>query len=225
MGVSKQYFEPTEIKRAISTLKADGELFEVRILKGNNIYSGYFNNAETLIGELQNMDLERANVYISLQKLHTGCEARLQWGHFMNVGKEKIPTTADNDIIAYEWLPIDLDPIRPAGISSSDEELKTAESLRDEIIEYMELLGYLNPICAFSGNGYHVLYRIEADTEQGQKMVEEMLNTLNEIFSNEHCHVDTTNKNPSRIFKLYGTLAQKGRDTEARPHRMSKLLW
>ncbi len=31
-------------------------------------------------------------------------------------------TTADNDILKRLWLPVDLDPVRPAGVSASDEE-------------------------------------------------------------------------------------------------------
>lgn len=220
----KTYLNSDEIKKTIATLKPDGELFEIRIIKGNTILSGYFDNADTLIEELSKQDLERANVYITLQKIHRGCEARLQWNRFVNVSKEKVPTTSDNDIVAYTWLPIDLDPVRPAGISSTTEELQKAETLRDEVIEYMEMLGYSDPITAFSGNGYHILYRIDLAKDCGQNTVEEILNILDETFSNEFCHVDVTNKNPSRIFKLYGTLAQKGRNTEHRPHRMSKLL-
>lgn len=218
------YFEPAEIRKAIGILKPNNELFEIRILKGNTVLSGYFTDADTLINELGRQDLNRANVYITLQKLHPGCDARLQWNTFMNVGKEKVPTTSDNDVIWYEWLPIDLDPVRPAGISSTLEELQKAQELKDEIIEYMELLDYCNPITAFSGNGYHLLYRIDMSTQDGENTVKELLSTLDNMFSNQYCHVDTTNSNPSRIFKLYGTLAQKGRHTETRPHRMAKIL-
>ena len=35
--------------------------------------------------------------------------------------------------------------------------------------------------------------------------------------------MDLTNYNPARIFKLYGTLAQKGRNTADRPHRMARI--
>lgn len=220
----KQYFEPEEIRRAIETLKPDGELFEVRIIKGNIILSGYFNNADTLISALERQDLERTNVYITLQKLHPGCDARIQWNHFVNSGKEKIPTTSDNDILGYEYIPIDLDPVRPAGISSTTEELQRAEELKDEIIDYMELQDYCDPIIAFSGNGYHLLYRINQGKRDGETLVSGILADLDAKFSNEYCHVDLTNKNPARIFKLYGTLAQKGRNTETRPHRMSKIL-
>lgn len=219
-----KYFDPEEVKKAINILKPDGELFEIRVIKGNNVFSGYFDNAGCLLSRLSDINLEHANVYFTLQNLHPGCSARLQWNCFLNSGKEKIPTTSDNDVISYKFLPIDLDPVRPAGISSNNEELAAAAEVRDEIIETMEIWGYKDPISAFSGNGYHLLYRINEDVKNGLKDVESILTELDNTFSNEACHVDTTNKNPARIFKLYGTLAQKGRNTETRPHRMSKLL-
>ena len=43
-------------------------------------------------------------------------------------------------------------------------------------------------------------------------------------FSDEAVEVDTTTCNAARIWKLYGTTARKGDDTEERPHRVSRLL-
>ena len=40
--------------------------------------------------------------------------------------KKRDAHTADKDVLAYRWLPVDTDPVRPAGISASDEELKVA---------------------------------------------------------------------------------------------------
>ncbi len=46
-------------------------------------------------------------------------------------------TTADNHISRRRWLPVDLDPVRPAGISSSDDEhaaaLQRAHTIADEM--------------------------------------------------------------------------------------------
>lgn len=36
--------------------------------------------------------------------------------------------------------------------------------------------------------------------------------------------MDMKNYNPSRVCKLYGTLAQKGSNTAVRPHRMSYII-
>lgn len=210
------------IRKTISVMKPGGELFEVRIIKGLAAFSGYFDNAEDLITALSGQELRQTNVYITLHELHEGCSARLQWNRFLNSSKLKIPTTSDNDVTRYKYIPIDLDPVRPAGISSSVEELHHANEIRKQIVEYMEDQGFYDYLAAFSGNGYHLLYKV--DMPNNAESVETMkgyLNRLDDLFSNEHCHVDITNYNPSRIFKLYGTMAQKGRSTETRPHRMS----
>ena len=225
MNESKQ-FDADEIRRSISVLKPNNELFEVRIIKGKAITSGYFCEAETLIRELSKLDLRQCNVYFTLQQLHEGCAARLQYEHFMSVGRmNDIPTTSDNDAIGYHYIPIDLDPCRPKGISSNDQELHFAEEVRDSIVEYMEDQGYSDPIRGFSGNGYHLLYRINwPGNREPAKRVQAIINRLDELFSNEHCEVDKTVFSPGQIFKLYGTFAQKGRSTQDRPHRLSHLI-
>ena len=223
--MSVKYFDPEEIKKAIRILKPDNELFEVRLIAGTMVRSGYFNDAETLLSQLREQNLANTSVYITLQRLHKGCEARLQYGRFLETGKLKLPTTSDHDITAYEWLPIDLDPVRPAGISSTKAEMTEAYALRVQIAAYMEAQGYKQHITACSGNGYHLLYRIDWEkTPETVDRVQGILNRLDELFSNDAVKVDITNYNPSRIFKLYGTLAQKGRSTTDRPHRISKLL-
>lgn len=223
--MEKKYIDPTEIRKAIQTLKPNGQLFEVRIINGMKSISGYFRDPDTLIAQLSRTDLKNANVYMTLQQVHEGCEARYQWECFVDAGKNKLPTTSDNDIVRYSFIPVDLDPIRPAGISSSVEELKVADEMRDQISAYMSAQGFGKCIQAFSGNGYHLLYSIdEPNNDASKEYVHGILIHLNELFKNDHCKVDTGNYNPARILKLYGTLAQKGRHTEGRPHRMSKII-
>lgn len=218
-------FDKDEIWKAIAILKPNNQLFEVRIVKGYSVMSGYFCGAETLIRELEKQDLDRANVYMTIQELHEGCAARWQWNSFVNASKEKLPTTSDRDIARYRFIPIDLDPVRPAGISSSFEELEHANSLRLQIMDYMKEQGFADYVCAFSGNGFHLLYRVDMpNNEESVQTMQGYLRRLDEVFSNDLCHVDTTNYNPARVLKLYGTLAQKGRHTETRPHRMSKII-
>lgn len=220
-----KYFNEDEIRRTVNILKPDRELFEIRIIQGRNIMSGYFRNADAVINELSSVNLDRCNIYITLQKLHEGCEARWQYERFVNVGKEKLPTTSDNDVTDYSYIPIDLDPVRPAGISSSDDELREAAELKAQILETVKAQGYKKYITAHSGNGYHILLPVDfSANKDNEEKVREVLDNLDECFSNEACKVDTTNYNRSRVFKLYGTLAQKGRSTKDRPHRMSRIL-
>ena len=219
-------FDPEEIRKAIGILKPDNELFEVRILSGYRTLSGYFRDADALITELCKLDarfLSRATVYFTLQEVHPGCEARLQWERFLDSKFEKFPTTSNNDILSYEFLPVDLDPVRPSEISSTIEELKAARDLAHEVMDYMVACGWNRYVYAFSGNGYHVLFRTETPVSNS-KVIEDRLSSLDQLFSNDRVKVDTTLSNPARIIKLYGTYARKGRSTVDRPHRLSRIL-
>ena len=223
--MNNQLFDADEIRKAIGILKPNHELFEVRILQGYKILSGYFRDADRLLAELnkQSTDLlRRANIYITLQELHPGCEARLQWNQFLDTKKDKFPTTSDNDVTRYKFIPIDIDPIRPADISSTEEELAYAADLLDEVLSYMAYSGWTKHIEACSGNGYHLLFPCDSPVPSND--VADCLSTLDELFTNSFCKIDTTLSNPARIIKLYGTIARKGRSTETRPHRLSKIL-
>ncbi len=218
------YIDYNETRRAIELLQAPGEVFEVRVIgtaSRKDIISGYFQDADTLFQKFNTIDLRKRNVYITLGEVREECFSRSQCERF-----EKNPavTTNDNDIIAYRWLFVDLDPVRPTGISSSDEQLKCAEELRNKVYKYLQSLGFPEPIKAMSGNGYHLLYRIDIpNDEKGRALVGRCLKNLASLFDNDEVKIDTTNSNPSRICKLHGTLAQKGTSTKKRPHRMSKL--
>lgn len=217
----EQYIEESVIRQAISVLKRDGELFEVRIIgKGQRkkIISGYFTDADTLIDKFSTIDPRGANFYITINKVNDNCYAREQHDCF----KLTDVTTHDHEIDAYEWLFVDLDPERLAEISSSNEELEESRILADKVYEYMLALGFHEPVRAMSGNGHHLLYKIALENNEANKaLIERCLTVLATIFNNGKVKIDIVNHNPSRICKLYGTRAQKGSNTKNRPHRMS----
>jgi archaellum biogenesis ATPase FlaH len=219
------YYDEAEIRKAIALMKINGELFEIRILYSNGVVlSGYFNDVDVFLNEFKRQNLKGANVYISLNEPKEACFAREQENHFME-SKKNIATTGDNDIYAYDWLMIDLDPSRPAKTSSSDEEVNAAKALGNKIYKYMKELGFNDPLTAFSGNGVHLLYRVNLDnTKENRALMEKSLKALDYLFSTDSIEIDKKNFNPSRICKLYGSLAQKGANNKTRPHRMSYVV-
>lgn len=218
------YVDIEDIKKAIATLQEPGSVFEVRVVgtKGKkDIISGYFKDADTLLANFRKIDLRMRNVYITLGKLKEECFARAQSERFV----ASDITTSDTEVISYRWLFVDLDPVRTAGISSSNEELAYAKSLTVKVKAYMKSLGFPDPVEALSGNGYHLLYRIDIPiSTENKHLVEKCLKVLSMLFDTDRVKIDTTNFNPSRVCKLHGTLAQTGRSTEQRPHRMSRIL-
>src|SRR5262249_23831706 len=133
--------------------------------------------------------------------------------------------TADTDVVRYRWLPVDLDPVREAGISSSDVEHEAALSLSGEIADWLahELDFPADSIVqADSGNGGHILVHINEPADAPTRaLIERCLSALDLRWSTDAVKVDTRTGNPSRIWKLYGTAARKGDATAARPHRRS----
>jgi RecA-family ATPase len=219
----EQFINPAEVRKAIKTLQDPGDVFEVRAIgtAKKDILSGYFRDAETLLKAFDTIDLRQRNVYITLGKVKDECFARSQSERFLKSPQ----TSSDTEIVSYRWLFVDLDPVRTAGISSSNAELKDAEELSHTVLQYMQDLGFEPPVIAASGNGYHLLYRIDVlNDEAGRALITKCLKVLSALFDSNKVKIDTTNSNPSRICKLHGTLAQKGTSTAERPHRMSRIL-
>ena len=217
------FINENEIRKTISILQEEGSVFEIRIIgtAKKDIISGYFRDADTLIKALDTVDLRNRNVYITLGKVKAECFSRTQSERF----RSNVQTTSDGEILGYRWLFIDLDPVRTAGISSSDEELNESKLLARKVYAYLDGLGFEEPVKALSGNGCHLLYRISVQNDdEGTALIERCLKVLSSMFDTDKVKIDTTNYNPSRICKLHGSLAQKGTSTPDRPHRMSRIF-
>lgn len=211
-----------EIRRTIGLLFPDNKIFEIRVLGENFTLSGYFNNADTLLKAFDTVDLRKTNVYMTLQTLNKQCYARSQRDRFLRKAKA---STSDNDIEGYNWLFIDMDPERISDTSSTDEQLQKSFDKAKAVEEYLAGQGFTKPIKAISGNGAHLLYpiRIKNDPE-GIQIIKSCLEAIAERFTDEAVKIDTVNFNPSRICKLYGTLAQKGSNSAENPYRMSRII-
>ena len=215
-----------KVKQSINVLKPNNELYEIRILQGSGkrktTISGYFKGTKNLEKAFKTINLTKASVFLTLNAIDSDCYAREQHEKFLQIDN----TTSDGDITAYEWLLVDLDPKRKSGISSTDAELNQAERLAESIRSYLNGCGFPEPVRAMSGNGVHLLYSIHLPKNaESEKLVKNCLSALSTIFSNDKVDIDTAVFNPSRVSKLYGTVATKGADTEERPHRLSQILY
>lgn len=218
-----KYFDAEEIRKAISVLKPNGELFEIRILgeDSNVIVSGYYTDVEPFLRDLKRQDLKNRNVYITVQRPKGECYSRLQ----RDCLKASKTTTKDGDVEGYEWLFVDIDPERVSKISSTDKQIEEAKAVAKKVYQFMLETGFERPIVAMSGNGVHLLYRISLQaSEERRQLIKDCLDVLDMFFSTEQAGIDISTFNQARVCKLYGTLAQKGADTPERPHRMSKIL-
>lgn len=212
------------VKKSIEILKPNNALYEIRILIGSGkrkqTISGYFKGTQNLEAAFKKIDLRRANVFYTLNEINEGCYSREQHERFVQIDD----TTSDSDIVAYKWFLVDIDPKRNSGISSTDEELEAAKVSAARVKEYLAGIGFKKPIEALSGNGCHLLYSINlTNNPENQQLIKQCLHALDMVFSNEQVDIDKSVFNPSRVSKLYGSIAKKGADTKERPHRLSQI--
>ena len=132
-------------------------------------------------------------------------------------------STSDTNIVRRQYLLIDTDARRPAGISATDAEHSSAIERAHAICGHLSDCGWPEPVVADSGNGGNLVYRIDLPADDGG-LIQRCLAALAARFDDDAVSVDQTVFNPARIWKLYGTLACKGDDTPDRPHRMARIL-
>lgn len=216
------FINTNQIRKTLNILRPNS-LFEIRILQGKGrSLSGYFRDIEQAVKAMENLtdhDLRGANVYITLNEILGDCYARMQKDRIIVPAE----TTQDAEIIGYDWLFVDLDPVRPKGTSSSNEQLREAKERAKKVYAFLKQEGFEEPVIGMSGNGYHLLYPVSLTADK-KETVKKFLEALDMLFSDEVIKIDTVNFNPSRICKLYGTLAQKGTGTDDRPHRMAYMV-
>ncbi len=216
-----------EVKRAYQLLTVPGQIVEIRALEAsreqNSRYTetigGYFDNINDLLREVSTIRVAMG-IYMTLQP---GDPQLLHRAKNKLVKQKKDLSTSDKHITHYQWLPIDSDPERISNISATEEEHQRALAHSRKIRDALKELGWPDPIETDSGNGGHLQYRINLPTSESQ-LIKRVLEGLAERFDENGIHVDRTLYNPSRIIKLYGTLACKGDNTEERPHRLSRVL-
>ena len=134
------YVDAAEVSKAITVLQAPGGVFEVRVLgtAKKDVLSGYFRDTITLLKAFDNIDLRRRNVYVTLGEVKEECFSRAQSERFL----QSPQTSSDTEILRYRWLFIDLDPVRTAGVSSSEQELGYAKDLAEKVYAYMKDIGF-----------------------------------------------------------------------------------
>lgn len=214
------------ITSALKVILEPGQVTELRALdavtrfdKRPHVESGYFDDVERLA--LAAADLQNAKgIYFIPNPVLPSLLARAN-NRIRRPGTE--PTTSDADIVRRRWLLIDVDPVRPSGISSTDSEHLAALQCGEHIRAFLTARGWPEPLFADSGNGAHLLYRIEEPCDDSG-LIHSVLEGLSVHFTNDVLKIDQGVANPARIWKLYGTPVRKGDNTKDRPHRLSRII-
>lgn len=196
-------------------------VFEVRIPKTKyGTISGYFDDTGIAASLIAKENGKYPAIYVTANPVQPALIAR---NHSkFEYGSHN--TTTDAEITRRRWFLIDLDPVRPVGISSTEGELKAAMDRATDIREWLSSIGWPEPFEATSGNGAHLMYRVdEPNDDEARADFEFATKMLAAIWSDDVISVDTTMWNAARVWKVYGTIAAKGSDTPDRPHRVA--MW
>jgi hypothetical protein len=205
-----------------------GDVTEVRAVQFKQGYgrpctvAGYFDyeHLDAAAGEALRLDKNARGVYFVLNPVNPALLARI-CNRVRQVAEGE--TTGDAHVLCRRWLPIDADPRRPSGISSSDGEKARALDVIRTVRDHLAASGWPPPVLADSGNGYHLLYRVDLPADDGG-LTERALKSLAARFDTAHVAIDQKVFNPARVWKLFGTTGRKGDSTPERPHRRSRIL-
>lgn len=131
-------------------------------------------------------------------------------------------------VLSRRWLLVDIDRKKtPADkeLSATDDEHDKAKSLAFDVLEYLMGKNWPDPLVIDSGNGYHLLYRLELpNTDASRVHVKTILLKLAQRFDDDRGTVGAECYDARRISALPGTWKRKGPASKDRPHRMVRLI-
>jgi hypothetical protein len=213
------------IRLAAEVVMEPGSVHELRIPKAGRekTISGYFDDPLKLAQCAAELDAsgKYPGIYITLNPCKPALLARC-----CNRAQSYAElTTSDHDTLKRSWLLVDCDPKRPSGISATEREHGRAITTACGVWDDLRGAGFGDPVVADSGNGCHLLYRLDLPNDQhATETIQRVLSGIAARCAPDDIDIDLTVYNAARICKLYGTMARKGDSTPERPHRRSRIL-
>ncbi len=219
------YDVETGIARQMSALLIPGDVHELRALgvtlpgeTPRAALSGFYDNVAALARDAASLDGWARGIYFTLNPLVPEALRRAP-----NRLDRRCIAANDADVLRRRWLPIDLDPVRPKDTNATDEELAAAVARGDEVWSELRRKGWPEPVSAISGNGAHLLFPCDLPRDDNGA-IRNLLGALSKRFSDDRVKLDPSVSNPSRIWKLYGTLTCKSEPVPDRPRRRAVIL-
>lgn len=170
-----------------------------------------------------------SGVYIIPNPAHPALASRAAVGELVAIGDGGIK---DHEVMARRCFLVDVDARRPVvEVSATDEEraqaLELAATVRDELVAR----GWPQPIQCISGNGAHLVWLLdEPNDEPTHALLTAALISISELVepgtrAAKTCQVDQSVHNASRLWRMPGTWARKGKDDpdNGRPHRLAQI--
>ena len=202
--------------------KKGNPLVEIRLIGSNKTASGYFSDPETLIREIRPYSQDY-NIYWTLNGIKPECYGREQKDRIVLKPKN---TTNDKEILCRDWIMIDVDCNRVAGVNATNKEAEYAYVKAEQVESFLLSQGFYRPIKVFSGSGVHLYLKCALACNEGNDaLIRDFLLALGMLFDDANCKIDSVVYNNSRISRLPGTWNRKGsKSSRERPQRICRFL-
>jgi len=129
-----------------------------------------------------------------------------------NTIKQNEGKLSDKDILAIRHFYIDVDPVRPAGTSATDDQHTEALKLISQIKDDLLSAGWPIPsIVGDTGNGGNLIFKVDLPADEKTKaLYKRCLESLAHKYDTENQNIDRSVHDPSRITRVLGTFNRKG---------------
>lgn len=213
-----------------------GEYVELQALdvplRPNGFKPNYFAHAASedefirLCGLGEVLGLGAPAVYVILNQIDPAVVTRAPVGQWHQQAKGA--STEDANIEARRVLYIDIDPERPKGTSSTDEQMNEAHAVGAAIADRLStILGPDALLRGHSGNGAAVQVALDylPCTPELTATIRDILTALSALYGSERIVIDQKVSDPKRLAPAFGTLKKKGApNVPERPHRRSACI-
>jgi hypothetical protein len=170
------------IAKTVAFYHAHGDCFEIRAIGSHNgrkiIDSGFFDDrGKAVDAVLKLVKADRHDgIYLTMNPVNNALLGRVN-----NRMAQNPAGTQDKDVMALRVLLVDIDPKRPSGVSSTDQEHNQALDYAKHIREELTKEGWPEPLTGDSGNGAHLLYRLPdmANSPENVDLLKRVLQGLN----------------------------------------------
>ena len=190
---------------------------EVDFLPNGNLIGFYdLDHLNELAEDVKQHSGQATAIFYSLNPVTPSCHNRAK--NCLKPGSDTQPAK-NSDILCRHLMLIDIDPVRDSGCSATDVDKEVAYWLGRIVSRDLRKAGWPRPVVVDSGNGYHLLYRVDLPVDE-DGLIQHCLRALNDKYSCDLVKIDTQVSAGTQLAKLPGTMACKGLSSSERPHRL-----
>lgn len=212
-------FNESEVYKFWDIFRPNNKLTEIRLISNDGkIASGYFTDPKTLI-EAVRPYAKDYSVYFTINPINPDCYGRPQKDKILIRAKN---TTTDSEIIARDYVLLDLDSKRATGVNATEEQLNLAKKKANVVYKFLIDNGFYEPIVICSGSGVHIYIRCALlPTEENNQIIKRFTQAMSMLFSDNNVDIDEKVFNLGRISRVCGYYNRKGSPLDKeRPQRL-----